>query len=157
METGLFFCIFSKKFSKDRWFLPFEIPNQWKGSPPKAGTDSFTVPWKLNIQVGRYVTVWRATQKVRQDSVHRTSENSNCTYQIAIGKATTSYMGQWYFSTELAENPAEVWTYEFGKQPNAYDLPSRKGMHIGVLRTNKCAFYIIGHIHYVPLQRHHIP
>ena len=29
------------------------------------------------------------------------------------------------------------------------DFPTRKGMHIGVLRTNKCAYYIIGLIHYV--------
>ena len=156
METGLFFRFFSKCLEKTVDICPSNVLTSEETNFLPRNPSSF-VPWKLNIQVGRYVTVWRATQKVRQDSVHRTSENSNCTYQIAIGKATTSYMGQWYFSTELAENPAEVWTYEFGKQPSAYDFPSRKGMHIGVLRTNKCAFYIIGHIRYVPLQRHHIP
>ena len=157
METGLFFCIFSKIFSKRLNFTPLKFRISERVPHPKR--ERTLSPFLENW-------IYRSAGTLLYDEPHR-------------GYATTPFIGRAIIPTENTKLPLvrrrhHTWDNDTSLRSwrrtrqrcepmssasnrTPVDFPTRKGMHIGVLRTNKCAYYIIGFIHYVPLQRHHIP
>ena len=120
-----YFFEFFPKWRKNR---PFSMPTKWGGSSKRHLSSPSPEPWKLHIHSSDTFFWTGARRTVRCDHLpHKGYKarkpvraeakvlSEKCCLQcwIATNKATRVQIGQWYFSTELAEDPAGVegpWT-----------------------------------------------